>query len=184
MEDDDDDDSDIDSCLDDDDDYDSVLDDDDDDDDDAPSDSYREKTAPMLTEIAQKLGVREVIMTREDVQPAGKSENGLFVIKDDRYRDIAEFTLVPFPGCCGMVILTGVLVMESYEGLGIGTIINKISQVISLNWGYTVMMCTDVENNIPQQKIMNRTGWTKLQTFNNSRTYNDVCIHSINLRAT
>lgn len=97
-------------------DVDSYLDDDDDDDDcDGPSERYRNLIVPLLAEIAKKLGVSEITIDRHNLDECGKSENGVFILRNNRYQDVGMFSLVPFPGCCGMVVLTGMLVESGFR---------------------------------------------------------------------
>jgi hypothetical protein len=94
---------------------------------------------------------------------------------------LTQFTLVPMPGCCGIVVSTHASVNSMYKNRGIGTEMNKFRQEIALLYGYTVMMCTDVETNHPQQRILYKNGWQRLYSFRNKRTGNDVAIHAIQL---
>jgi hypothetical protein len=47
--------------------------------------------------------------------------------------------------------------------------------------GYAAAICTDILDNKPSIKILERFGWSKDRKFNNKKTYNDVGIFSIDL---
>lgn len=137
-----------------------------------------------LNTIAHKLGVDKNFI-KAKFEPIDsytpKSEQGVFVICAGP-DEIAEFTLISFPGCCGIVVSAHAYVLDKYRQLGIGSLLNKLRQQIAKEWGYSILMCTDVENNVPQQKILANNGWDKLKTFVNKRTGNKVCIHTIALQ--
>ena len=97
-------------------------------------------------------------------------------------QEIARFSLKQLPGCCGICVSFHANVSTTIRKKGIGSLLNKIRQQIAWNNGYTILLCTDVEKNEPQQKILNKNGWQKIMTFNNRRTHNKVCLHSITLK--
>lgn len=94
---------------------------------------------------------------------------------------LAGGSLVELPGCCGVVVSTGAWVHREYNNRGIGTAMNEMRQERARELGYTVMICTDVVTNVPQQRILDRNGWQKLFQFNNRRTRHDVAMHMVEL---
>ena len=94
---------------------------------------------------------------------------------------IAIFNLSQLKGGCGVVISTGAWVNDKYRGKGIGTILNKFRQDISLYLDYTVMLCTDVDTNKHQKNILSKAGFNHVHTFKNKRTSNIVNISVLNL---
>ena len=87
-------------------------------------------------------------------------------------RTISHFKLVQFPGCCGICVSTGAMVVENYKNKGIGTLLNKFRQDVARHQGYTILMCTDLDNNVPQKKILDHQGFQHIYQFINKRTNN------------
>lgn len=94
---------------------------------------------------------------------------------------VASFTLEKFPGCCGIYVSTGAMVWYEYRRKGIGTILNKMRIDIARAEGYGCLICTDIVDNKPQQKILAKNGWSQIHQFMNPRTGNNVHISVINL---
>lgn len=94
---------------------------------------------------------------------------------------IAFFRLVQMPGCCGICISTESYVHSKFRKLGVGTVLNLLRIDLAKELGYGLLMCTDVESNEPQQRILKKNGWVKIETFANPRTKNIVAIHTITL---
>jgi hypothetical protein len=99
-------------------------------------------------------------------------------------RAVAAFYLRELPGCCGVYVSYNCSVSSKYRKLGIGTLLNKMRQQIAWDHGYTLLICTDVDNNEPQQKILKKNNWTKLTSFINRNTDNPVSLHSIEVKDT
>lgn len=93
-------------------------------------------------------------------------------------KPIATFYLVPMPGCCGIIISTSSYIDAAYRGKGLGTLLNTLRIHMAHYLGYTMVICTDIESNEPQAKILNKNGWQKLLSFVNRRTDNQVNLHS------
>jgi GNAT superfamily N-acetyltransferase len=142
------------------------------------------KTPPnnFLTLLAHaaKVPVDTITVEFVDVRSytIDKTEQGKFVLWTDKDM-IACFTLVTMPGCCGILVSTGSYVEQKFQGKGIGHLLNSMRQRIAYEWGYPLMICTDVTTNTPQQKILSKAGWKHLLGFKNSRTGNDVSLHAI-----
>ncbi len=98
--------------------------------------------------------------------------------------NVATFHLQQLQGCCGVCVSYHSSVNSKFRNKGLGTLLNKMRQQIAWDNGYTVLLCTDVESNQAQQKILTTNGWEKLMTFTNRRTRNKVCIHTIQLKDT
>jgi len=94
---------------------------------------------------------------------------------------IAEFTLVPMIGCCGICVSTRASVIPEYRGKGLGTLLNLLRIDIAREAGYSILLCTDIEKNEYQRKILRANGWRDLTSFINKRTKNHVYISCINL---
>ena len=82
------------------------------------------------------------------------------------------------PGCCGIVVSSGAYVTPCFRGKGLGKLLCEMRSHIAYECKYSLMLCTDVSTNIPQQKILESCGWTKQLEFRNKKTMNNVCLHT------
>ena len=94
---------------------------------------------------------------------------------------VASFELFPMINCCGMCVSTQARVDYKYQGKGLGTILNSLRIDIARHLGYGCLMCTDVESNTYQRKILARNGWMDVDKFVNPRTKNTLFISVIHL---
>jgi hypothetical protein len=94
---------------------------------------------------------------------------------------IASWALYQMIGCCGICVSTEAWVSHSFRKKGLGKILNKLRIEIARDCGYSLLLCTDVLSNKPQQKILESNRWDKIYVFNNKRTKNDIGIHIIKL---
>jgi len=97
-------------------------------------------------------------------------------------KKIAWGHLMMMPGCCGLVVSTGSYVNPDYRNKGVGTIMHKIRKDIAGEAGFSCMICTDVMNNKPQQKILKNAKWKFVHKFLNRNTGNTVGIHITNVK--
>lgn len=95
--------------------------------------------------------------------------------------DVACFSLCELPGCCGICVSYHAEVFPNFSKKGLGKLTNLLRQQIAYYGGYSVLLCTDVVSNTPQQKILTNNGWTKNLEFTNRRTNNNVALHTIKL---
>lgn len=103
------------------------------------------------------------------------------LVLGDFEQEVARFNLVPMPGCCGICISTGSKVDDEFKGKGIGTLLNSLRIDIAREMGYGLLMCTDVETNTPQRRILGKNGWRDIHKFVNPRTKNSVYVTVVNL---
>lgn len=73
------------------------------------------------------------------------------------------------------------LVKEKYRGKRIGTILNQLRQDIGRLLGYSAIICTDIDKNTPQRKLLATNGWKDVYSVLNKRTKNLVHLAVINL---
>lgn len=112
-----------------------------------------------------------------------KTQQGRFLVKIHD-KSVASFTLVAMPGCCGILISTGAWIQSEYRNKGIGKLLNLMRIQIAHEWEYSLMLCTDVTTNTPQQRILQSHNWKDLGAFLNTRTDNIVKIHTIDIKPT
>lgn len=87
---------------------------------------------------------------------------------------ITNFVLVQLPGCCGVCVSTGAYVFEPYRRKGVNILMNKLRQDLAREFGYTVLLCTDVDPNTPERHTLKTCGWHDILQFTNRRTGNVV----------
>ncbi len=117
--------------------------------------------------------VRERVFYKNDVQLGGE----YFVIDSDARRVVTSFVIEPMAGCNGIALFRAVDIREDYRGKGYGIHFLNLREKLALDFGYGVAMCTIVDTNIPQAKIMQKSGWQNLYQFNNPRTTNPVSVY-------
>lgn len=94
---------------------------------------------------------------------------------------VACFTLVPMINCCGICVSTSAEVWPNWRGQGIGTLLNSFRIDLARFLGYGVLLCTDIEKNTAQRKILQANGWKDVHKFVNPRTKNTIFISVVNL---
>lgn len=108
----------------------------------------------------------------------GKEEKiigGIFYLRNkDDNEIITQFILQTLLGCNGVCVSHGVKIMPNYRGKGYGSMLCKFREDLARDLGYSSMICTVVNGNIPQEKIMQKNGWKIISSFHNKKTGNDV----------
>lgn len=90
---------------------------------------------------------------------------------------VGHVTLAPFPGCCGVCVITG---LETYGVRGIAGILLDIAEVEAWFMQYTVAVATDVvggrngNGNTRVSEMLKRRGWTRGSSFKNRNSGNWV----------
>jgi len=87
-----------------------------------------------------------------------------------RTDEVSSWRMVEFPGCCAFCISTGVYVNTAFRKRGVNRIANELRQWIAREFGYTALICTDVETNIPERKTLQANGWKDVLRVTNRRT--------------
>ena len=116
---------------------------------------------------------RERTIYRNDVHLGGE----YFVIDTEARSVVTSFIIEPMAGCSGIALFRAVEIRESYRGKGYGIHFLNLRERIALDFGYGVAMCTIVDTNKPQVKIMRKNGWHRLYDFTNPRTTNPVSVY-------
>lgn len=115
---------------------------------------------------------------------AEKMDTGLYslVLKNGKTgQEVACWELVQMKNCCGICVSTAAQVRPAYRNKGIGLVLNQIRIDLARAMGYSLLFCTDVVANEPQQKILNANGWKRVHTFLNRGSGNVVGLHVIGL---
>lgn len=143
-----------------------------------------EKYAKVLEELLGK--PIDITHSAHNLDPIVKnliSTNGLTVritSKNDAYQ-IARFSLTQLPGCCGVLVSHNSHVMPTYRGKTIGSLMHEMRIEIGRRYNYTIMLCTDLQNNIPSRKILDKFKWQDAVQFKNRKTSNIVNLSYLQL---
>lgn len=93
------------------------------------------------------------------------------------HNTVASFILSELVGCCGVVVSTTTYVGSNHRNKGVGAILNAMRQQIAFHWNYGLIICTDVETNTPQRKILKKNNWIESVRFINPKTCHSVLLH-------
>ena len=105
----------------------------------------------------------------------GKICGGFYLVTNaENGERVSTFVLQPMLGCNGIVVSRKVAILGNYKGCGYGSTLCKLREQISAYLGYSLMFCTCVLGNIPQQKILAKNGWEIGHEFLNKKTNNRV----------
>lgn len=102
-------------------------------------------------------------------------------INSEGHGQVSNFTLAEMPHCCAIMISCGASINYKYRNKGLGTLLNSFRMDIAKHLGYSLLMCTDIESNEPQRKILQKNGWRDVCSVVNQRTRNKVFVSVINL---
>jgi len=94
---------------------------------------------------------------------------------------LSSWKLYQLQHCCAFMVSCNVIVHQDYRNKRIGTILNQLRQDIGRILGYSSILCTDIEQNINQRKLLKTNGWKDIHSVINKRTDNRVCISVINI---
>ena len=105
---------------------------------------------------------------------------GTYVVKIKEEK-IASFELYKLPHCCAILVSCKAYIFEKYRNKRLGTLMNTFRQDIARTLGYSSLMCTDIEQNVNQRKLLKTNGWKDIHSVINKRTKNHVYISIINI---
>lgn len=94
---------------------------------------------------------------------------------------IGTFELYQLPHCCAVLVSCKAFVNDDFRNKRIGTILNSLRQDIGRQLGYSLLMCTDIDSNECQRKLLATNGWKDIHSIKNKRTNNTVYLSVINL---
>lgn len=88
----------------------------------------------------------------------------------------AQYTLYPMPGCCGVVVYSAAQIHSPQRGNGLGQhFFSEASQLME-DTGYSCSICTVISSMKSQIHILEKSGWSKVHSFINRRSENEVQI--------
>lgn len=92
-------------------------------------------------------------------------------------RSFLTFNITKMFGCCGIAILSGMLVPKEFRGHGIAKISYGLKEELAKALGFSLLICTDVADNKSQNHVLELNGWNAVvEGFVNKRTGNKVNI--------
>lgn len=94
---------------------------------------------------------------------------------------ISTWSLYQLPHCCAFMVSTNVVVAIDYRNKKIGTILNQLRQDIGKLLNFSAILCTDIDQNIYQKKILETNGWKNIHSLVNKRTNNKVHLSVIDI---
>jgi hypothetical protein len=101
------------------------------------------------------------------------------VTKDGK--EISKWKLYQLPHCCGVMVSCDVVVMPEFRNKRVGTLLNNLRQDIGRILRYSCVLCTDIDQNEHQKRILETNGWKTIHKFINIKTKNKVNINVINI---
>lgn len=96
-------------------------------------------------------------------------------------KKLSTFELYKMPHCCAILVSCQAFVAEEFRNKRIGTVLNDFRQDIGRLLGYSLLFCTDIEQNKHQRKLLKTNGWKDIYDVVNKRTKNRVYLSVINL---
>ena len=99
-----------------------------------------------------------------------------FKVLNDNNEIISTFKLIQMIGCCGICVSTNVFVTSEYRNKGVNTVLNNFRIDVAKYLDYGLLLCTDVSNNLPEVKTLDKNGWEHIYNFRNPRTSNNINI--------
>lgn len=94
---------------------------------------------------------------------------------------LAEFSMSPMPGCCGVVIAHNSAVTPKFRRKGLGTLLLTAKMSVARRLGYGQMIATVLTNNIGEQALLSKLGFVRAGEFRNPKTGNLVRTFIVNL---
>ena len=94
---------------------------------------------------------------------------------------LALWKLNEMYGNCGILVSHGAYVYHPYRNKGLGKLLNQFRIDFAKALGYSILLCTDIESNLPQRHILTKNGWIDILKFINRRTNNINHISYYNL---
>lgn len=85
-----------------------------------------------------------------------------------------RFNLTRMPGCCGILVSHGTYVMPEWQNKGLGSLMQIMKEWIARKRLVGKMIATTIEQNEPQNHLMEKFNWKKTDLFVNPKTSNRI----------
>jgi len=119
------------------------------------------------------------------------SENGIDIILKNKVKSksgkfeydvhVCRFYLKELPGCCGILVSYNMIVFNQFRNKGIASFLQVIKEDIAKENRFSTLMCTTIKTNELENSLLEKTGWSRINMFNNARTSHDVIIWTKNI---
>ena len=167
--------------------------------------SYKQKIADILKvkpedikifKDGMELGVVKYSKSVEKIKEYCKERNIPVVLEDwivpmnfklgeysilYKEESISTFKLYGMPHCCAYMVSCNVYIQNKFRSKGLGTLLNLFRIDIGKQLGYSAILCTDIEQNTCQRKILKKNGWKDVHEIRNKRTGNRVFLTVIDI---
>lgn len=94
------------------------------------------------------------------------------------YFPIANFAMLPMPGCRAVCVFHHSMVHESLRGRRIGKELLRIREEVAKEVGYKRVLATVRYDNEVEYHLLKSAGWTYMFTFRNDQTGHNVLMFS------
>lgn len=98
----------------------------------------------------------------------------LLAVKPGFIKDMAHFTLVSMPGCCGVMVSTKSEVDAALRRKGVGLLMQEMKEYIARRYRIGKLVATVIKGNKAEESLLLRAGWVAGQPFKNARTGNTI----------
>jgi len=95
---------------------------------------------------------------------------------------IARWELVDMINCCGILVSTDAFVAPDYRDKGLGNLLNLLRIDMAKYLGYSLLLCTDIQQNTHQRKILKKNNWKDIYAFVNKNTESTINISVVDLQ--
>lgn len=100
---------------------------------------------------------------------------------EEKQVTISTWNLYQLQHCCAFMVSCNVKVDVNYRNKRVGTVLNQLRQDIGRLLGYSAILCTDIEQNTNQRKLLKTNGWKDIHSIVNKRTNNRVYLSVVNI---
>src|ERR1700761_4391320 len=105
----------------------------------------------------------------------GLMESTNFIVlwnhSDKRISPFGRFTLVPMPGCCGIIVSVGSYLEPGFRSQhNPSRWFHEIKEKVARHFGYSLMLMTTQTSNFPEVIGAAKSGWRLHHSFRNART--------------
>lgn len=90
--------------------------------------------------------------------------------------EVGNFHLAPMPGCCGMVVSTGLYIKEGFRGTPESREFMEMKEWLPEWLGYSAVIATVQLENIAELKSSAKRQYKIIANWNNNRTGNELGI--------
>lgn len=117
-----------------------------------PKLSFDEIFEPFRLEILDKLHINTHLVVYNNGFTVSH-DNGAGVVSI-----VSTFSITQLPGCCGIGVSYHALIYIKYRNQGLGSILNRLRIELARRSNYGLLICSDIDANIPQNRILMKNG--------------------------